>query len=321
MPGGSTRRTSQNPFLAWSRQCRFSRAFPPGVPAAHMSVTPTNSLRKKFPWGVPTTKCAPTPFAALHSTRHPQEAAAMRRTHQQHHWQLCAAPRLLRVCCSAVGRCCQGWACHRPPTEGTIPSTPARCPRPSAPPRYLWDLWQASVAPRATKGPPGSTYGSPTTIPRRRGTAAGVTIVTNRRRCTTVAVDGDSRSSRSVGMAAVVSQVDPLHPDHALGPVRHRDNPSAALADGVQPGAAKRVRRWLAAWVRYHVRQQSPVTSGAAGTPACPHCKVPNQKLCLPRVCRHGTICGTIWVTAVGILASPCAACQNRAERSCLPVQ
>ena len=137
----------------------------------------------------------------------------------------------------------------------------------------------------------------------------------------TVAGDGDSRSSRSVGMAAVVSQVDPLHPDHALGPVRHRDNPSAALADGVQPGAAKRVRRWLAAWVRYHVRQQSPVTSGAAGTPACPHCKVPNQKLCLPRVCRHGTICGTIWVTAVGILASPCAACQNRAERSCLPVQ
>ena len=151
MPRGSARRASQNRFRSCSLQGGSSRAFPPGVPAAHMSVTPTNSPRKKFPWGVPTTKCSPTPFAALHSTRYPQEAAAMRRTHQQHHWQLCAALRLLRVRCSAVGRCCQGWAHHRPPTEGTILSTPARCPRPSAPPRYLWDLWQANLAPRAIK--------------------------------------------------------------------------------------------------------------------------------------------------------------------------
>lgn len=106
---------------------------------------------KKNPVGRPHHQVCPNTIAALHSTRHPQEAAAMRRTHQQHHWQLCAALRLLRVRCSAVGRCCQGWAHHRPPTEGTIPSTPARCPRPSAPPRYLWDLWQANVAPRAIK--------------------------------------------------------------------------------------------------------------------------------------------------------------------------
>ena len=48
-------------------------------------------------------------------------------------------------------------------THGRYDSEHARAmPAPvSAPPRYLWDLWQANVAPRTTKGPPGSTYGSP----------------------------------------------------------------------------------------------------------------------------------------------------------------
>ena len=60
MPGGSARRTSQNRFRACIAQPRSSRAFPSGVPAAHMSVTPTNFPGKLIPWGVPTTKCAPT---------------------------------------------------------------------------------------------------------------------------------------------------------------------------------------------------------------------------------------------------------------------
>ena len=153
MPGGSARRTPQNRFRSYRLQGGSSRAFPPGVPAAHMSVTPTNFRRKKIPWGVPTTKCAPTQLLLCTAQgtrkRQPQCAGLISNTtgsFVRHYGCYGFAVRPLGGAARA-GHITD----HPRKVQGTIPSTPARCPRPSAPPRYLWDLWQANVAPRAIK--------------------------------------------------------------------------------------------------------------------------------------------------------------------------